>query len=147
MKRVSGLDTTERRKDMGWLFRRNQTRDMLIEHLTGSYKHDDGNGETVTLAHKVVGNNLWAVREDRRDYGNERYIMLYLMENHGGDMRQNSWGYKDISEASGPYESDCPLSYLDMVPQVPEPFGAAFRERVRAYHSARNPKLTVHVDS
>ncbi len=40
----------------------------------------------------------------------------------------------------GPNQVNCPLGFLDLVPNVPEPYGAAWRERVKAYHAQRSAK-------
>ena len=109
---------------MGWLFGWN-TRKELIENLVS------GNG-VKTLKHCMVGNNMWAVQEyDRTDGTTARFICLYMMK--GRNYSRDGWGYKDVSEDMGPYETSCPASYLDL---VPDPGGYATEWRARVLSRA-----------
>jgi hypothetical protein len=90
--------------------------------------------------HKVIdksisGNNLWVVIADKNNPELDRHIALYLLK-----ADKDGWGYKPIDEQMGPYESNCPLRFLDMVPQPEGPYAGEFRERVRAYHKQQQVK-------
>ena len=111
---------------MGWLFGWN-TRKELADHLLY------GNG-VKTIKHCFKGNNVWAVQEytyPDTDWDGAphpkagqvtRFIGLYLIK--GGDTynvktgrrNRDGWGYKDMDESAGPCYYNCPLAYLDMVP-------------------------------
>lgn len=99
---------------MGWTFG-NWNKHGLIRHLT------EENG-VKTIAKTVRGNVLWAVQESA---GGEKFIGCYLL---GAD--RGGWGYKDIDESMGPFEINCPLVYLDMVP-CPGGRATEWRAKVR----------------
>ena len=46
------------------------------------------------------------------------------------DCQRRCWGYRDMSESCGPYEYDCPLSYLKIAPET----NRKWREQVRIWH-------------
>jgi hypothetical protein len=72
----------------------------------------------------VRGDTLWMVCSY---LDNPKYIACILLGKCEGD-----WGYKDMCESMGPYRYHCPLSYLDMVPEVTN---AEWREEVRKHHA------------
>lgn len=135
---------------MGWLFGWN-TRKELADHLLY------GNG-VKTIKHCFKGNNVWAVQEytyPDTDWDGAphpkagqvtRFIGLYLIK--GGDTynvktgrrNRDGWGYKDMDESAGPCYYNCPLAYLDMVPD-PGGYATEWRQKVREYHSKRTQKL------
>ncbi len=127
---------------MGWDFARGQTREQLIAELTRNESNPER--DLVCLAHCykstwTTEGNLWSVREVRHKDASgavvkiERLIALDLCECRP----QYGWGYKGMDESVGPCYYDCPLKYLDMVPQAEGPYAAGWREKVRAYHANR----------
>lgn len=133
---------------MGWDFTRGASKTDIVAELvkdqprqlarTWSNKDQkiidlDYEMEVKTVAHKVVRNTLWAVREQikYKKEGEERfrYILCCLLQNKRG----YGWGYKDMSEMEGPFYYDCPLEFLDMAPVACEPW----RVKVREYHASR----------
>lgn len=129
---------------MGWLYGWS-TRKELADHLIS------GNG-VHTVAHCFKGNNLWAVQEytyPARTYDDKphpkagetvRFIALYLLRGSNGS--RDGWGYKDMDESAGPYYYNCPLSYLDMVPEPDAEFAKCWRIKVREYHAKATRQLT-----
>lgn len=115
---------------MGWLYSQQwDTKESLVQHLLNGLPWYN------VIAHSVNGNNLWMVCEKKPDApegAENRWLGLVMMQSGRGD----GWGYKDMSESAGPYESNCPLKYLDMVPD-PGGYATEFRARVRAYHAER----------
>ena len=110
---------------MGWLFTDGQSRKDLIRHLT------TGNG-IKTLKHCTVGNNLWCVHEYPHPNNRVvRFVALYKMAKHtsGGCV---GWGYKDIDETMGPYDTSCPESYLTMCTAPENLYAYNWRQRVYA---------------
>jgi hypothetical protein len=125
--------TEFKEKDMGWLYGWN-TRAELADHLI------NGNG-VKTIKHCFKGNNLWAVQEGtKRDGTPVLFIALYMLRGRNGS--SDGWGYKDMDESAGPTATNCPLSYLDMVPVGPG-YAAEWREQVRAAAARSARKLTV----
>lgn len=112
---------------MGWDFTAGASKKDIIAYLTKE-------GEsTKCLAHTVKGNVLWTVHETKAS--GAKWIGCFLL----GSSRNFGWGYKDMCESMHPYQYNCPLSYLDMVPVAcPE-----WREGVKAYHAKAKIKLKV----
>lgn len=112
---------------MGWLFSESwPTRKVMREHLC------EGNG-LKTIASCWKGNNLWAIHEYTYDQGPNagetvQFIALYLIRWHGGDLK--GWGYKDMDESAGPCYYNCPISYLDKIPD-PGGYATEWRKKVR----------------
>lgn len=99
---------------MGWMFtslsKESLVRDLLYDSPTCK-----------TIAHRVVGNTLWSVAEKSTG---ERFILCDLLEGSG-----QGWGYKSMDESVHPYYYDCPIDFLDMVPEVA---CQEWRDKVRA---------------
>lgn len=89
---------------MGWDFCDAWTTKAKVVHAILT-----GNSRSFT-AHKLVGNELWVINGTPAD-GGDSYIGLYLLEKEG-----RTWGYKPLTESSGPYYYNCPLAFLDAVP-------------------------------
>ncbi len=96
------------------------------------------------LAHSLRGKCLWTVWEVIKTYINgnmppivHRFIGLDLLSKDG-----RTYGYKDMEESVHPYYYDCPLKYLDMVPEVAS---QEWRDGVRAYHAKKNAKAKIAV--
>jgi len=97
---------------MGWLYPYGASRKDIINERCAPWKWSRGNvgASGKTLKKCLRGNVLWRVVEVyRKDTGHiERYIACDLLQT---DL-QGNWGYKDIDESMGPYQTSCPLSYL-----------------------------------
>jgi hypothetical protein len=109
---------------MGWLIGWH-SRNELVKHLC----EDNG---VKTLKRFFSGNDMWTVQETKTG---ERFICLYKIV--GG--RNQDWGYKDIDESMGPYETSCPLSFFGLAPVV----DAEWRERCKAAHVVKFMKLAL----
>lgn len=112
------------------------TRSRVITDLTQVDENDYRRIES--LKHTLRGNVLWSVvkvtiKKVKDDNPNFEYkagdsylfIACYLLARVGG-----RWGYKEMDESMHPYYYTCPLSYLDMVPEV----CSEWRANVRKYH-------------
>jgi len=122
---------------MGWLFRRDFSRSMIVEQLTTPYHGEKTNSKTI--AHCLRGNVLWSVVEvtakiagikmgDKVLYVGEsiRFIGCHLLAKESGF----GWGYKEMCESMHPYHYTCPLGYLEMVPVACK----EWREKVYEHH-------------
>lgn len=108
---------------MGWTFLHNTPdKRQVVEMCTRD-------SDTLKCVKKAVhGNHLWTVWQD--SVTKNKTIVLFLLGKDRGD-----WGYKDITEGMGPVEVDCPLSFLDFVPEPTDsPYAKGWREKVRKYH-------------
>ncbi|MFL6284559.1 MAG: hypothetical protein ACJ74Q_15545 [Pyrinomonadaceae bacterium] len=121
---------------MGWTIGIGSTRSDVIRERTKNYESEAQRREC--LAKAVRGNCLWTAWEITRKPGGEkqRYIGLDLLGTDG----EGNWGYKDLEEGQGVSEVSCPLSFLDLVPEVAH---AGWREAVRRRHARANQKLSV----
>lgn len=107
---------------------------------TGDFNHkndaiSDCLSDSSIKKHTLVGNNLWCVMETET---HGRFVVLFLLERMNG-----VWLHKAIDETCGPNAIDCPLEYLDGLPE-PEGYAKDWRERVREFHES-NRLLTIKV--
>lgn len=106
---------------MGWLFGHYDRRS-LVEHLT------NGNG-VKTLKRCFRGNNMWAVQETQEGVV---FACLYLLR---GNPRVTNdpcnWGYKDVDETMGPYQTDFPVSWLELLSPTDSKYAIEWRKAVR----------------
>jgi len=122
---------------MGWLFKHNFSRAMLVEHLTKPYDGEETSNRTI--AHCLRGNVLWSVLEITAKVDglkmdesvlsvgqSKRFIACNLLARESGC----GWGYKDMIERMHPFYYTCPLIYLEMVPVACR----EWREKVYEYH-------------
>lgn len=110
---------------MGWTFGWKTKKD-LVRKLTENHANEYGTWTVV--AAKLVGNELWTVKDIVTEGFTGRVIHVDLLEVHG------EWGYKDLSECMGPYAYTCPLEFLELVPVVAN---QDWRDKVRAFHAAQ----------
>jgi hypothetical protein len=114
---------------MGWMSGWNSRKE-LVEHLTcpQTAQTNDGKERKWIVTKKVFrGNNLWTILETWVDGVLEsKGIVLFMMKRFG----HNDWGYKDVCETSGPTYTNCPVSWLDEVPD-PGSFATDWRAAVR----------------
>lgn len=88
---------------------------------------------SAVIASRLMGNRLWYLaRADRGDGSTITWIGLTLVESRRGEMF-----VKSMDEGSGPFFYDCPLSFLEQADAPVGPYAAAWREQVRAFHTAR----------
>lgn len=108
---------------MGWLFGWSSLKEVR-ENILADYRKSSTH-EVIDYKSTKFGRNLWiAIKRGERSY-----ILLYLL-----DKREKMWGYKDLSECSGPVECDCPLTLLDKTTGDDNTYSIQWREKVRKYH-------------
>ncbi len=128
---------------MGWSFTYGATRRNIIEEVTRGWTHDDGTGSK-TIKHCCRGNTLYAVHENTRCNGEVyRFIGVHLLQRSS-----DGWGYKSISEDMGPYQTNCPVSYIELAEEMPPSDGMGknsieWRAKVRKEARLRSRKYTV----
>lgn len=82
------------------------------------------------LADKSTTQAWYAVVENKKTL--EREILVVLINKEGG-----SWGYKDMSENSGPYVCDCPLAFLTLAGEPSTEYAQEWRKQVEAFHAKK----------
>ena len=78
---------------------------------------------------QTTGSRLWYIAETP---DGSRYIGLFLLKSMGTD----GWACKCMSESAGPVYYDCPVTYLNKVPD-PGGYATTWREQVKAHHTER----------
>jgi hypothetical protein len=141
----------DRCKSEGWTHKNGTRTSWLC--VTHHYSmHNPGRGTLYKVIHKTVFDAAG------KQVSKERFIAVDLIR-WGGGWRTKpglGWGYKDMTEHSGPCEVDCPLVYLDpkmtdapaicrcvvgrggsREPGCEDCWATDWRERVRVYHAKR----------
>jgi hypothetical protein len=115
---------------MGWTFLHEaREKQQVIEACVKS-------SATLKCVKKAVhGNHLWTIFEN--SVTKSKSIVLFLLAKS-----QGCWGYKDMTEHMGPHYYDCPVSFLDEVPEPDSPYSAGWREGVRTYHAKEKERRT-----
>jgi len=128
---------------MGWTYPygMGSKADMISYRVRDWSSHREIDGESVIVAGKcldysVRGRCLWTVWETTQTRVNEfepfathRWIGLDLISKDS-----SGYGYKDMDESVHPYYYDCPLKFLDMVPEVAS---QDWRDGVLQFHAAK----------
>jgi hypothetical protein len=119
---------------MGWLFRPNCSRQDIVDDIIRFEETEHGKWET--LRHSLRGNVLWTiVRWTNKKTGKVmKVISCHLLQKS-----ENTWGYKSLDEAMGPFYYTCPVSYLKEVPVANQ----EWRDQVLEHHRRRNLKIQV----
>ena len=117
---------------MGWDFTEGATRKHVIWEITMSF--DDASGKHWRcIAHKAGKDAYWSVWQAGDDE-TSRYILCSLIEKQ----KEFGYGYKNMSEETGPFYYDCPLEYLDMTPAPTGIYCNDWRDNVRKWHNEQN---------
>lgn len=117
---------------MGWYYTE-ASKKAVIDDVTKAWVGASGSRHH-TLAKCVRGNVLYTVNEvltyENGIEKSDRYIGIFLL-----GVSDGHWGYKPMDESMGPYNYDCPISYLDMAPIAPSGYAADWRTKVRIHHA------------
>jgi hypothetical protein len=85
----------------------------------------------VLLDHADHGSRLWKLYEITWKQGEHAgKTELFIAMDVIGEEPGAGWWYRDVEEGSGDFENDCPLKFLDLVPNGND---SAWRARVREY--------------
>lgn len=119
---------------MGWLFMRDlgghaSARSYLDNQFT--YSRDDH--RLTVLASSMVGSTYYAAAERIETAGVAQvFAIICLTKSSKGARDGCTFGYKDMTEHMGPYESDCPAFILDRLTETENDYATAWRARCRA---------------
>ncbi len=137
---------------MGWTSQDGMTRAQAIQEVRRVYNYQDGT-VGVAIASTFLSGCDWQVREYQRAgipcerNGATRFIVGVLIEcqRHRGMPAGAAW--KEVDEEMGPCRYDCPLRFLDMVPQPIGGYAGPWRAKVRAWHAVQSAcrKRTIEV--
>lgn len=127
---------------MGSYYTYGATRKDVIAEVTQGWTRDDGTG-TQTIRHCARGNTLYVVHESTTATETYRFIGVYLLLKD-----REGWGYKPMDEAMGPYQYNCPVSYIELAEEKPKAGGLGktsdeWRAKVRANQARKGRKFSV----
>lgn len=108
---------------MGWLFGWNSKKE-LANHLKKNWS-------CPVLKASTVGNNLWFLIETRKG----KMIALAKMACDKGQ-----WGYKDLDETMGLYETNCPISFIKKADKPFNEHAREWRHQVICNHEHKKQK-------
>jgi hypothetical protein len=118
---------------MGWLISHDLTKKEQVAELVKGWSNAEAGTGTRCLDYSVRGNTLFAVMEPivgGTPQPDDRWIMVCLLRKDRG----YGWGYRDLDESMGPFNYNCPMKFLRMVPKVT---CEEWREGVRQWHANR----------
>jgi hypothetical protein len=127
---------------MGSYYTYGATRKDIIAEVTKGWTREDGTG-TQAIRHCARGNTLYVVHETTAADETYRFIGVYLLLKD-----REGWGYKPMDEAMGPYQFNCPVSYIELAEEKPKAGGLGktsdeWRRRVRFDANLRARKFVV----
>jgi hypothetical protein len=119
---------------MGWsgeVYPVSRTKKEFVEKELKSFE----NSGYEVHAHKSTSSGLYAVMTTPKG---EKFLMCAMIrkESNGGFM------IKTMEESMGPCMYDCPLSFLEMLPEATG-YAVEWREKVRAYHESKKAKKSI----
>jgi hypothetical protein len=137
---------------MGWLYQRDPVENPL-GYLMAKYNYDCDTHTLQTLDGARAGNTVYlAVKSTDKTTGRSFVFAAVILISN---TKKNGFGYKDMDEAMGPCECDCPqriMRLLSSLADLPNPsYTADWRARVAARHNEkrqrRDRRKSLRVDS
>lgn len=89
------------------------------------------------LKSTVKGSVYYAAVELIDKVTKERKVFAAVTLTSLATMHGMNFGYKDMDETAGPYESKCPNSILDLLTPTDNEYALAWRERCRKFNSVK----------
>lgn len=119
---------------MGWLF----MRDLGVHatpraYLDNQFTYTRDDHRLTVLASSMVGSTYYAAAERIEGSGaREVFAIICLTRTSTGARDGCTFGYKDMTEHMGPYESACPAAILNELTETTSEYAQAWRARCRA---------------
>ncbi len=125
---------------MGWLFMKSLgchsgPRQYLDDQFT--YQRPEGCSRVLRPALVKMRVYYAAVEQVRVTGQFEVFALVCLVRYNPRDREGYIFGYKDMTEAMGPCESDCPTAILDLLTPTDHGYALAWRERCRTNAEVR----------
>ena len=121
---------------MGWLYMKSlHGHAGPREYLDAQFSFERSDGVSKVLRSELVGNRVYyaAVEQIILDTGErEVFALICLVAYDPRDREGYIFGYKDMTERMGPYESNCPVAILDLLAPTDRPYALQWRARCRA---------------
>ncbi|MBV1702883.1 MAG: hypothetical protein KGQ46_13800 [Hyphomicrobiales bacterium] len=103
---------------MGWLTMTTLGRHATMpDYLDDQFTYERPDHRCKVLRSAMVGRTYYAAVEFIKIEPNELLVIALICQTsyHPRDREGYKYGYKDMDESAGPYESDCPASILDLL--------------------------------
>lgn len=139
---------------MGWLFYHKPRGEKLADHFRKKIECDNESLTYRALDVASTRSAVYAALEVTKKDTGRRYVtaLVFLIKYIPRDKDGYNFGYKDMEESMGPYESECPERILKLLSPVeeiwPEPcsgrqYAAEWRARCQARVARRKTALAV----
>ncbi len=101
-------------------------------YLDARFTHEQADATSKVLRSALVRNSVYYAAVERRRTGTDErevWALVCLVEFNARAPDGYVFGYKDMCESMGPYESDCPKAILDLLTPTDNPYAQAWRDR------------------
>lgn len=104
------------------------------QYLDAQFTFSGPHGSSRVLRSALVGMRVYYAAVERLRSGHEREVsaVVCLVRYNPRDREGYIFGYKDMHEAMGPWEADCPEAILDLLTPTDQSYALAWRGRCRA---------------
>ena len=108
-------------------------------YLDNQFTHADADQRSAVLASALVRMKTYYAAVERVSADGTRVVfaVVCLVDYNPRKADGFTFGYKDMDESMGPYESECPADILDLLTPTTCPHAIEWRERCRAALAAR----------
>lgn len=109
------------------------------EYLNAQVTFEGADGSARVLRSALVAMRTYYAAVELTRPGAERKVhaVICLVYYNPRDRDGYVFGYKDMDEAMGPHEADCPAEILDLLTPTDAPYAVEWRARCRANIEAR----------
>ncbi len=125
---------------MGWLYMKSLKGHAGPSHyLDDQFTYDRDNVRSRVLKSALVSKRVYyaAVEQIRPGRAREVFAVVCLVDYNPRAFDGFIFGYKDMTENMGPYESDCPEAILDRLTPTDSDYAREWRERCRVNAARR----------
>lgn len=128
---------------MGWTFMERPAD--VRGYLDAAYTWTNDGTVNRVIDSAIVGRTTYycAVETVKPDGTHSVWAGVVMLKFHPRARDGLTFGYKDLSESSGPYAWTCPMRILDLLTETDSDYANNWRAKCREYHErrARLPKL------
>jgi hypothetical protein len=105
------------------------------EYLDGQFTFEREDETSKVLRSELVGEKAYYAAVEYKCVktgAHEVFALICLVAYDPRDREGYIFGYKDMTERMGPYESYCPVAILDLLTPTDRPYALQWRARCRA---------------
>ena len=128
---------------MGWLYMRSLgIHAGPREYLDAQFAFENAESRCRVLFSALVRLRTYYAAVERVQADGDRKVaaVVCLVRYNPNDREGYVFGYKDMEEAMGPVESECPGAILDLLTPTESPYALKWRARCRARADGRRPR-------